>query len=635
VLPKILVETDFFAVSWLKHKQLVLHFRDVMVVRVWHYVVPLVLSVASAGFDAVALALLVPLAQGLAEGDFGLVWDLPVFRNLESLWLTTPWAQQAPNRSTFVLLVILIFGSTLTRVAVAYVVGLFSSYRNGIYSRRARQRVFQRFVSFGKLYFDRTSQGVVATYLGYSEVILGVLAAFEGVVRTVFRLGAHLVVMVTISLPMTLVAFVVFPLLYALSTWIIGRVRVLATEATDQRVEMGRKVFGMLSSVGLMKSYCQEEAAAHRYWEFLERLRWLDVRQKAWATLIDPLKTAIVFASLGAMTLAAAFFADSDHTAELSTFCAFLLIARQTVPMFGVIDRLRTSLAEAAPRLERLAEVFEDDDKFFVQSGPQEFTGMHQAIEMHDLDYAYDDRVPVLQGLSARFEAGRVTALVGPTGCGKTTVLSLIARMYECPAGTITVDGVDIRELSLPSWRSHLAVVSQETWLFDDTLRDNLAFGLERDVTDEELREVCEAAQLSELLEKLPEGFDTLLGDRGVCLSGGEKQRVAIARALLKNADIFLLDEATASLDTRTELEVQRCLEQVLPGRTAIIVAHRLSTIRNADRILVMDEGRVVEEGSWPELIAARGAFHALWEAQTQGAEGGPDVAVARDSQTQ
>jgi ABC-type multidrug transport system fused ATPase/permease subunit len=298
--------------------------------------------------------------------------------------------------------------------------------------------------------------------------------------------------------------------------------------------------------------------------------------------------------------------------------CAFLVVAKRAVPLLGFATTLRVGLAQARPPLERLAAVFDDNDKCFVQSGPREFHGLRHGIEFRNLWFSYVDGLPVLRGLNALLPAGETTALVGETGCGKTTVASLLARLYECPPGSVLLDGVDIREFSRESLARRIAFVGQDAWLFNDTLRENLLIGLDRHVGDDELEVALARVRLGGLLATLPEGLDTEIGDRGLKLSGGEKQRLCIARALLRNADLVLLDEATAALDSRTERDVLEALEEATRGRTVVAIAHRLSTIRHAAKILVMDRGRVIQEGNFNELVHMPGTFAAMWHAQTR-----------------
>ena len=218
--------------------------------------------------------------------------------------------------------------------------------------------------------------------------------------------------------------------------------------------------------------------------------------------------------------------------------------------------------------------------------------------------------------ITTSIEAGKVTAIVGRTGAGKTTFVDLLARFYDCAPGRIMLDDVDIREYSLPSLHEKMAIVSQGVWLLNRTLRDNLTFGLSRRVADEELEAALRDVDLDEFRSGLREGLDTEIGDRGVRLSGGQRQRVALARALLRDPDILILDEATSALDSIVEQRVAHAIQRRSAGRTLIMIAHRLSTIRGADLIIVMDKGRVAEQGSWDDLLTQKGIFRQLYEAQ-------------------
>jgi subfamily B ATP-binding cassette protein MsbA len=209
-----------------------------------------------------------------------------------------------------------------------------------------------------------------------------------------------------------------------------------------------------------------------------------------------------------------------------------------------------------------------------------------------------------------------VTALVGTTGSGKSTLMNILMRFYECPTGTIFVDGADIREYSLSSWRSRIALVSQDAQLFNGSLKDNLLYGITRDVSDEELEQVLQKASLKDFCDGLSAGLETVIGDRGVRLSGGEKQRVSIARAMLKDAEILFLDEATSALDSTTERSIQKALVELLVDKTALVIAHRLSTVQDANRVLVLEKGEIIEQGSVQELIAKEGVFARYWKEQ-------------------
>ncbi|MBI3315356.1 MAG: ATP-binding cassette domain-containing protein, partial [Candidatus Omnitrophica bacterium] len=234
------------------------------------------------------------------------------------------------------------------------------------------------------------------------------------------------------------------------------------------------------------------------------------------------------------------------------------------------------------------------------------------------LNFFYREKRPVLRDLSVSIKKGQMTAIVGPTGTGKTTLVHLLMRFYDCPPGSILVDGADIRDFKLNSWVERTAFVSQDPMLFNDTLRANIIYGLNRPVTDGEIMDAARKARLEDVILKLPEGLDTVIGERGAMLSGGEKQRVSITRAFLKDAEILILDEATSALDTKTERSIQQAIDEMGKKRTVIVIAHRLSTVVNADKVVVIEGGCVVEQGTLKTLLDQKGKFYEYWEAQKQ-----------------
>ena len=312
-------------------------------------------------------------------------------------------------------------------------------------------------------------------------------------------------------------------------------------------------------------------------------------------------------------------YATGDfRPADLAAFGAFLIVLQQALRDYKLISRFSLRVFEELPRLEAVAGLFSDEGKFIVPSGEKTFGGLEHEIEVNNLNFRYVQGPEALRDLNATIAAGKVTALVGSSGAGKTTFVDLRARFYDCQPGTILLDGTDIREYSLPSLHSRMAIVSQDVWLLNRSLRDNLTFGLDRTVEDEELVGALTDVDLDDLLVDFPDGLDTEVGDRGVRLSGGQRQRIALARALLRDPDIVIFDEATSALDSVIERRVADAIKRRLTGHTLILIAHRLSTIRDADLILVFDGGRIVERGTWGELIERGGAFYELYRAQSE-----------------
>jgi ATP-binding cassette, subfamily B, bacterial MsbA len=603
-------------------------FARMMNVRLSLYAVPLALRAAATALDGAAMLLLIPLGKGVAGNDFEFLWQWPGFARLHEVFVTGDPLAHAPNRLAFVALVATILLASIATIGVGYVATVLCAYRNGAYVSRVNTFTLERCLSFGKLYFDRTPQAHVHEALGDSHVVLRILDLLENAVSSLLQLVMQVVVIVAISWPLTLLTLVMLPAMRYTDRWIVGRTGAAAGRLAQEELVLGTRVFNILSCIPLIKACRFEEQTLRRYRDAMERFRRLTFARQAISGVAGPLQQTMVLCTLLVVVLVAVAFMRSDGMAELGALCAFLVVARRAMPTLWLVTDLRVGLADAWPQLSRLVALFDDDDKCFVRGGTREFAGLRVGLEVRDVDFSYHDGVRVLSGLSFDVPAGQTVAIVGETGCGKTTVLSLLARLYECPPDSILVDGVDLRSFSLASLSRKIALVSQEPWLFNDTLRNNLLFGLDREVAAAEFTEVLTRARLDSVVARLPHGLDSAIGDRGVKLSGGEKQRVSIARALLRRADILLLDEATASLDTETERRVQRALEESSRGRTVIIVAHRISTVRHADRIVVMGGGRVIEEGSWSELMAMDGAFARLWHAQTQPAASHPPVTL-------
>jgi len=251
-----------------------------------------------------------------------------------------------------------------------------------------------------------------------------------------------------------------------------------------------------------------------------------------------------------------------------------------------------------------------------IEDGPARLTEVRGDVRFDGVGFAYQDGFPILADVDLELPSGHTTAIVGATGAGKSTVIKLLLRFYDATAGAVRVDGVDVRELALDELRGAIGLVSQDVFLFHGTVRENIAYG-RRDATDAEIVEAARVAEAHDFILALPEGYDTIVGERGQKLSGGQRQRVSIARAVLKDPPILVLDEATSSVDNETEAAIQRSMEKIAVGRTTIVIAHRLSTVRNADRIYVLEQGRVAEAGSHDELVAREGLYAALWNVQT------------------
>lgn len=377
----------------------------------------------------------------------------------------------------------------------------------------------------------------------------------------------------------------------------------------DASSDLNALLHDNISGVRQIKAYAAEVAEHARFNRFSDQLRKATLRMMKWWALYSP---GMSFLRMTGYVLVLAFGGAAVMKGELTLgdFTKFLLFLSLFYEPIDRLNSLNQMLLSGRAAADRVFEILDSEDEPNATVGealPERISGH---VRFDRVSFSYQDQ-PTLNGVSIEAPPGQTIALVGSTGAGKTTVLSLLARFYEATSGEITIDGVPIRNLAKSSLRDRMAYVTQEPFLFNGTVRENLLLS-KRDATDAELWTALEAAHAEGFVRNLPEQLDTNVGERGVKLSGGEKQRLSIARALLKNAPILLLDEATASVDSETERQIQDALDHLMEDRTAFVIAHRLSTIQNADRIYVLEKGVVIEEGTHAALLARGGKYAEL-----------------------
>jgi subfamily B ATP-binding cassette protein MsbA len=415
-----------------------------------------------------------------------------------------------------------------------------------------------------------------------------------------------------ISWRLTLIALIVAPALTFALQPLLRKLRRGYRRLRNDHGEMMSVLQESVSGIRLVKSFAAEgyeegrfTTASHTYSAGL-------VRMAKWALIGQPITETLGTLIVVLLLWTGAQWVLVDHTLQASQFIVFLAFVMRMLQPLKQLSQIPAVAQNSFASAERLFEVLDMPTERSMDRGTREARGFERSLVFDDVSFAYDKGTNVLSDISFTARKGDVVALVGASGAGKSTLVDLIPRFYEPATGRILIDGVDTRQLVLPSLRALTGIVSQETVIFNDTVRANIAYGRGAQYSDAQIEVAARAANAHEFIGELPQGYGTLLGERGARLSGGQRQRIAIARALLVDPPILILDEATSALDTESERLVQEAIDRLLAGRTVIVIAHRLSTIVNATQILVLERGRIIERGTHDALLDLRGAYYRL-----------------------
>ncbi|NOS67701.1 MAG: ABC transporter ATP-binding protein [Candidatus Peribacteraceae bacterium] len=581
-------------------------------IRPIHIIIPIVLAILAACFEGVGMGLLIPILNGFLGKSFAFTTEIPYIGPVMRL---LPQSVLENDRLIFGVLLTGFIGIYILRNLMRFLSAISMAYLSQRTLHHLRKTLFSRYLSFGKQFFDTTNIGHHSLLLlDFSQNALLPLSTSDRFINALFTLIVYFGVMLTISWKLTLIALPLFAVLHFAVRSMIVAIKHLSYSIIQRGSDLNKKSVEILSTIPLVKSYRTERLEQGRYTTISDEKARLDFRVNVLQSMMLPLQEIITVLVAAGIFMGSLYLFGRDQIASAPALVVYFYVVINASSKFGMVSSYRGALANSVGPLDAVLSIFDDKEKFFVAGGPETFPGLSDKIECRHLDFSYSDR-EILKDVSFSIKKGRMTAIVGPTGAGKSTLINLLMRFYDCPGGSIFIDGKDIRTFTLDSYLAHTAVVSQETLLLHDSLRNNILYGLSG-VSEQTLLDVVRRARLADFIAELPQGLETLIGDRGVKLSGGEKQRVSIARALLKGAEILILDEATSSLDSRTEKLIQEAIDEAVADRTAIVIAHRLSTIRHADKIIVLQEGRLAEEGTLDELLARKGVFSMLWEEQ-------------------
>ncbi|MBQ6262229.1 MAG: ABC transporter ATP-binding protein [Clostridia bacterium] len=489
-------------------------------------------------------------------------------------------------------------------------------------TRDLRRAAFRTLQSVPVSYFDSRAHGglvsrVITDVDAVSDgLLLGASHLFTGIVTV----AATLVFMIRLNPIIAAAVAVLTPISLFVSRFVASRTYGYFKEQAEVREEQGAFTEEIISSQKVVKAFGREEDARRRFREINERYEKKTVRAVFFSSLVNPstrLVNSIVYASVA---LIGSLFAVSGAI-TVGVLSSFLAYASQYTKPFNEISGVISEFQGALACAERVFEVIDAEREAPADEG-EKLDGVKGAVELDRVNFSYIGNRPVLRDICLSVSPGRHVAVVGPTGCGKTTLIKLLMRYYDPDSGKITLDGKDTSKVRRTDVRRSFGMVLQDTWIREATVRENIALG-KPDATDEEIVAAAKSVRAHSFIMKLPHGYDTVLSEDGGSLSAGQRQLISVARVMLTAPPMLILDEATSSIDTRTELEISRSFEELMEGKTAFIVAHRLSTVKDADVILVMKSGEIVERGTHRELFAAGGFYRELYDSLLRGVSDG------------
>ena len=504
----------------------------------------------------------------------------------------------------------------LLNTALTYVVTYWGHMLGINIETDMRRKAFDHLLRLSFRYYDEQKTGHLVGRIAKDLEDIGELAHHgpEDVFIAVMTLIASFVLMLFVNVPLALVTMAIVPFTGWFTTRYGGKMTRTWREIYSRVGAFNARLEETIGGIRVVKAFTNEDH---------ERRLFANDNQAYRATKLEAYRIMALTHSSSYLSMrltqlvvmvAGSYFVITGSLTS-GGFVAFLLLVNVFFRPIQQINQVIELYPRGIAGFKRYLELLATEPDIVDEPGAIEVETLRGDIVFEDVRFSYSSRLPVLEGVSLRIAAGETVAFVGPSGAGKTTIASLLPRFYDVDAGRITIDGIDVRDMTIESLRRQIGIVQQDVFLFAGTLRDNIAYG-RLGASDEEILEAARRAQLEELIESLPQGLDTLIGERGVKLSGGQKQRLSIARIFLKNPPILILDEATSALDTETERAIQEALDELAKGRTTLVIAHRLATIKHADRIVVIDGGRVVEQGRHDELLRLGGVYARLHAAQ-------------------
>jgi len=581
--------------------------------KIYPWAIPtiVILGVLSSFFEGLGISLFMPLLQSLSQTDSQTASSNFFIDILNRIFINIS------TNNRFIIIALCILVSIVLKNCLVYSNTILFGWLNSRIGHRLRSGIFNQFLTVTYSFLEGHDSGKLINTLASETWRTGqALSTLVSLIITICTITVYVFLLLLISWQLTLTVSFLMVLISLVIQLVTRSVKTLGEQAVEANSALGNRMWEGLAGMKVIRSFGRESYEQERFDVISKTVRKTFLKLDILSGAVGPI-SEVLSAVLLLCILVIALLQDRS---SLPTLLIFIFILYRLQPQVKQLDSARVGLIALTSSVQDVTYFLDHSDKPYIRSGHIDFKTLEQGIYFESVNFSYNPlEKPALQNISMCIPKGKTTAIVGPSGAGKSTLIGLICRFYDLTSGEIYVDRSSLQELNLTEWRNQIAIVSQDVYMFSTTVLENIAYG-RLDATEKEIIEAAKLANAHDFIMQLPEGYNTKVGDRGVRLSGGQRQRIALARAIVRNPQILILDEATNALDTISEHLIQEALNTLSQNRTVIVIAHRLSTIEQADQIIVLNEGRVVEQGHLQQLLEQNGLFAQLYHLQYRNA---------------